>query len=1426
MVKCVLKGPALEQARALADTTESSLNTVFIATLNALLARYTAQDDVAMGIVYGRRQKGFEEVIGNFLNTVVLRTDLAGDPSFKELLSRVREVASEAYEHAVVPYESVANAARLPRRSRGASPLPLLFNSFDLSRTRTEFPPLDVERIPDITHESPFDVPLYVVRKENEVLVHWVYKPTHYRRESIEGIARHFLQLLSSAASDPEQKLSHLRMLSDDERQQLLAPPSDNSTSESRKECLHDGIDRVLKRSPESTAVIFEEATLSRGELNLRSNQLAHHLRSLGVTTGSLVAVCLPPSIDVVVAILGVLKAGGAYLPLDPAYPRARRTFIIEDAQPVAILTEEPHLELFAGSKAPIVSMSAERDVLAALPADAPENGALPEHLAYVIYTSGSTGEPKGVLVEHGSVSRLFSSTESWFRFSDQDTWTLFHSTSFDFSVWEVFGALLYGGRLVVVPYLVARSPEAFHELLARERVTVLNQTPSAFRQLIEADADAPANRELALRLVIFGGEALNFEILRSWFARHGDQHPQLVNMYGITETTAHVTYRPIWASDLERARGSTIGRPIPDLRVYILDEHLEPVPIGVSGELYVGGAGVARGYLRRPELTQSRFLPDPFSSEAGTRLYRTGDLARRLADGDLEYLGRNDEQVKVRGFRIELGEIEAALLKIEGVKQAAVLSREFAAGDRRLMGYVVPTSSACDQEGDRTTNFAGQLIERIQSELAEHLPSYMVPSAFVTLDALPFNANGKLNQAALPEPTHEQRADTEEPNSKTERELAGIWESVLCIEGVGANADFFQSGGHSLLATSLLAQVRKHFEVEVSLRDLFEASTLRNLALRIDEQRRAGATLALPSIRAVPRVDLHPLTFGQRRLWLLDRMGTGAAHNVPFILELSGPLDRQALKEALADVVARHEVLRTHFALVDGEPRQEIESTVSVEIPFVERLGLDHETRTEAVGRLLAESASKPFDLESGPVFRTLLIGLDKEEHALCVVSHHIAMDGRSMDVLTEELAACYRSRCDGSPNELEPLGVQVADYAAWQAEYLQGEWLDARLESLANELRGKLPPLLLDTDRQRPTSQTFRAGSREFELESTLTASLDALCKAADVTPAMVYVSAFGTLIARISGEERFGIGMPSAGRTREETDGLIGFFVNSLVLPADLSDAPTFLEVLSRFKRASLVAQDHQDVPFEVLVDELEPERDTSRTPLYTVAFAMQEPLGGELHASGLSFRALPAETEYVRFDIELHLIQRPAGNLCQLIYNADLFEHSSMERIGMQFMRILESASANPEAPVWSLPLMSREERRELLEDWSGARTDFPREACVHELFSECADVAPDAIALSYGERSLTYRELDHRSTRLARNLLRNGVERGSLVGVLLERDIETVIAFLAILKAGGAYVPIDPEYPDTRIAYILEDTAPPATVTVSVKIVAA
>ncbi|GAC1464696.1 MAG: hypothetical protein NVSMB9_03630 [Isosphaeraceae bacterium] len=1017
-------------------------------------------------------------------------------------------------------------------------------------------------------------------------------------------------------------------------------------------------------------------------------------------------------------------------------------------------------------------------------------------------------------MITHTNVVSLLASTHRLFHFKPTDVWTLFHSFAFDFSVWEIWGAFALGGRLVIVPYWISRSAGLFLELLEREEVTVLNQTPSAFRQLVRAEEELGGVNALSLRLVIFGGESLELESLRPWFARHGEQGPRLINMYGITETTVHVTYREILQDDLTTSYGtSPIGVPISGWRVQVLDSNLQPVPIGVVGEIYVGGPGVAQGYQAQPSLTAQRFIADPFSTTPGERLYKSGDLARRNPDGSLVYAGRADHQVKIRGFRIELGEIEAAILKHAQIYEAVVVSRNHGVDDQRLVAYVVA------KEEKRPT------VKDLRRWLEPLLPNYMIPSTFISVNSIPLTVNGKLDAESLPDPqwgTSIGGPLAAEPLSQLEEAVATIWADVLGVKNVGLHDDFFELGGHSLLATQVVSRVRNTLGIDLSLRALFEAPSVAGLCHQIEDSRTKEKRHSLSLIETASRdVDL-PLSFAQEALWFLEQLSPDQpTFNVSASARVEGELDVTALDRAFAEIVRRHEGLRTTFRLSGGRPVQVIASSLEVSLKKVDLRSFSEANRLRECQEMAREETRQVFDLARGPLVRGLILHLGDRDHVVLLTMHHIVTDGWSFGVAASELAALYEAFRHGRPSPLPDPPIQYADYSVWQRDRLQGDRLNSLLEYWTGRLRG-VPLLELPTTRKRPVMRSARGATHFFRIPASLAETVRFLGRSEGATPFMVLLAAFQTLLSRYTGQRDFAVGFPVANRTQAEVEGLIGYFINMLAIRADLSGAPTFLELLARVREEAIGAFEHQELPFELLVEALHPRRDTGRTPVFQVMFVFQNNEMPQVGRDDLGISAFNTHdgTGTAKFDLTLAMADEGPEMVGSFEYDVDLFDSSMISGIAAHFSTLLESLVSAPEVRVSDARILSVGESDQVLLGWNRTRVERPGHSRVHQFFTANALQSPDALAVEGENTRLTYRELDEQSDRLARQLQALGVGAETRVGICVERSVEMAISLLAILKAGGAYVPLDPSYPPDRLMFMLEDSHIPILVTQS------
>ncbi|AXQ55558.1 amino acid adenylation domain-containing protein [Streptomyces koyangensis] len=1182
--------------------------------------------------------------------------------------------------------------------------------------------------------------------------------------------------------------------------------------------CLDQLFAEQVARTPDATALTFRDASLTYAELDARAEVLARRLAAAGAGPERFVALLLPRSAELVVVILAVLKTGAAYVPIDPEYPAQRVGYVLDDAQAVlAVTTAEVRAGLDGIRTAtPWLLLDVDSDGDGA--GVAPDQGAGERTTppvrsagqpAYAIYTSGSTGRPKGVVVPHHNVVRLFSASDSRYGFGQDDVWSLFHSFAFDVSVWEIWGALLHGGRLVVVPQEVTRSPGDLLRLLADERVTVLSQTPSAFYQLMAADrADPRSGARLALRWIIFAGEALDLGRLDEWYARHAEDGPVLVNMYGITETTVHASFLALDRALAAGADGSLVGEPLADLGFHVLDEDLRPVPPGTAGELYVTGPGLARNYANRPGLTAERFVACPFGAP-GARMYRSGDLVRPRADGGLEYLGRGDDQIKLRGFRIEQGEVEAALQRDPAVGKAQVLVREDQPGDRRLVAYLVPA-----EDGGQVPS-----PSRLRDEALRSLPAYMVPSAFVAMERFPLTTNGKLDRRALPAPTRRHSVDAAlvPPAAGTESAVAAVWREVLGVEEVGATDDFFQIGGDSLSMVRVISRLRTVLGAELPVRTLFRARTVRELAA---EPALSGpAPGAGSAVERVDRGERLPLSFTQQRFWFAQEFAPeSVAGNVHTAFRLRGTLDAEALDAALTGLLARHEPLRTTYDADEDGVFQTVHPAGSLRCAAerADLSALPAAGREQALDRLLRAEAGRPFDLRRGPVLRALLVRLAERDHVLVIGVHHVATDGWSTNLLVAELGAFYTARLQGREPGLAPLDIGYADYAAWQRRHADSPERAAQLAHWRERLQG-VTPLQLPTDRPHPPVRSTAGAAHRFTLGRDLVAGLRAVAAENGGTLFMTLAAATQVLLARLTGRSDVAVGTAVSGRDREEFEGLVGAFINTLVLRTEVDGTASFRDHVGLVRETVLDAFGHQDVPFERLVDELCEERDASRSPLVEALVVLQNAPGGGLAMPGLRAERFPVPRSGAVLDLTLEFTERDDVLDVMIEYSTALFDAETVERLAGHLEVLLDASVAEPGRPVGELPLLTGEGHQELLAGWRGPRR--PRSPlAAHQLFARQAALRPDAVAVATAERQLTYGELDRRANRLAHHLRALGVGPDVPVALFLERDLELLVGMVAVVKAGGAYVPLAPGLPAERLGFIVEDTAAPVVIT--------
>jgi amino acid adenylation domain-containing protein len=1389
--------------KALSMSEGATLFMTLLAGFQTLLYRYTGQPDILVGTpIAGRNRLEVERLIGFFVNSLVIRTDLSGNATFGQVLRRVREKVLEAYTHQELPFELLVEELQ-PERSLSHSPIfQVMFALQSAPEQELKVAGLKLDGLDADIDAAKFDMTFALQEVGNRIEGALEYNTDLFDPTTIKRMLQHFEALLENVTAHPLELVMSFDLLGDSERQQILIEYNDVPASSPSGKSLQEIFEQHVERQPEAIAVVFEDEQVTYIELNRRANQLARHLLAVGVEPEAAVGFCLDKSIEMIVAMLAILKAGGAYLPLDPAYPRGRLHFMIEDSEAAVVLTQERLKDHLPESLSRPVYLDSEWPQVAQHSYDNLTATISGHNAAYIIYTSGSTGIPKGVYVPHKAVERLIINT-NYIDITSADVLTHVLTASFDGSTFEIWGALLCGAKLEVISKETSIFPSEFAKTIKERAVTVMLFTTSLFNEIAREQSKTLSN----VSNVLFGGDKADAKAV--WEVMQHKGRARLVNVYGPTENCVFTTVEIIESLD-EALRTVPIGRPISNTRAYALDAALNPVPIGVVGELFTSGEGLARGYVNRPDVTAEKFIPDPFDNLGGGKLYKTGDMVRVTREGKIEFLGRADNQVKLRGFRIEIGEIEAALLAQSGVRDAAVVLQQMAEGDKRLIAFVVA-------EGHQ----AERWVNELQRELKQRLPDHMVPSAILLLDEMPMTPAGKVDRRGLLEIKAVARAEGEQyiaPRSQTEQVLAAVWEDVLAVERVGVNDNFFDRGGHSLLATKVLSRVRKAFQVEITLRTLFESLTLGLLAEQIDIAMSQGIEAMLPPIVPATRDLPLPMSYGQQRLWFIDQLVPGtSAYNLPVAVRLEGTLNIAALQQSFSEIIRRHEVLRTVFKTVAGRPSQVINPPRALILPIIDLSGLPEDKREAAALRLVAAESQRPFQLAHGPLLRIRLFRLKGEDHLALVNMHHIISDGWSLGIFTAEIVELYKAFTSGEASRLDELSIQYADFTVWQTRWFEGEALEEQMAYWKRQLEG-LSPMELPTDRPRPITKTINGGHLSARFSGELSDRLNQLSRRENSTLFITMLSLFKTLLYQYSGQDDIAVGVPIAGRNRVEIEPLIGFFVNTLVLRTDLSGEPSFRELINRVREAALGAYRHQDLPFEKLVQELQPEQDLSRTPLFQIMFVLQNASQETLELPGLQLSPFEADIEAVKFDMTLNITEDQWGLTASVAYNTDLFDEVTMSRMLEHMRHLLGQAVLDPDRRVSEILPLSETEHHQILTEWNDTQSDYPYDATVIELFEAQARRSPDAIAIAFADERLTFRALDIRANQLASYLRLKGVCEETMVGLCAERSINMVVAMLAILKAGGAYLPLDPAYPKERLSFMLKDSKVTALVT--------
>ncbi|WP_339158297.1 amino acid adenylation domain-containing protein [Paenibacillus sp. FSL W8-0186] len=1385
--------------KQLANETGATLYMVLLAAYSVLLSKYSAQEDIVIGSpTAGRTHADVLHTVGMFVNTLALRLKPGAQKTFGDFLNEVKQTAFQAFEHQDYQYEDLIEQLGL-RRDMSRNPLfDTVFTLQNIDIQEAELTGLAVQSCSWDGRMSKFDLTLTVVEREQGMFIDAEYAVKLFKAATIERLLKHFVQVLRVIAADKEMKLADIELLSPEERQQMMVDFNGSRTEYPRNRTVYELFAEQAGRTPEQIALVFKEERFTYRQLDEMAGRFAQMLRELGVKPGEITAIMAEHSIEMIVAVLAVLKAGGAYLPIDHEYPADRIAYILEDSNAGLLLTKSRLLQakdmlapdmkvhitgrhiqaidledvlVTSREAGPLPSSTLTSSTPTPTTSSSPSTStpplasveASPSDLAYVIYTSGSTGKPKGVMIEHRSLLNMTSWYQTYYQLTAADKCTKYAGFGFDASVWEIFPALLSGSELHIIPEEIRYDVRLLAEYYNNSRISISFLPTAVCEQFIQLDNDS-------LRMLITGGDKLRV---------YRPTPYELVNNYGPTENTI--------VTSAFKVKGEydniPIGKPIDNVRVYILDANDKLLPVGVPGELCVAGDSLARGYMNRPDLTAEKFTSDPFYP--GERMYRTGDLARWLPEGDLEYLGRMDEQVKIRGYRIELGEVENVLLKQAGIKEAVVLAIENLRQETELCAYI-----AASREWP---------VRELREHLARELPEYMLPVHYVFLDELPLTANGKVNRHALPQPDfHSAAADNHvPPRSKTEQRLAEIWSDVLGVEQVGAHSHFFELGGHSLKAAALTAGIKEAFQVDLPLSGVFRHPILEQMAAGIDALERQGYT----EIERIPDQEDYPVSSAQKRLLILNELeGAGTAYNMPFVLQLSGSLDRSRLQQSFDALIRRHAAFRTSFALKEGELVQVIHPEVVFQIR--EMAIMDEPARIKEAIRQFVQ----PFDLQQAPLIRVGLASLRADKHILMIDMHHIISDGESVRLLVEELSELY----GGEEQSSTAARVEYKDYAVWQNKMLQSEAYRQQEQYWLERFAGELPVLTLPTDYARPQMQSFEGDSLTVRLDSDLSSRILEAAARTGTTLYMFLLAAYNILLSKYANQEDIIVGTPTAGRERKELEGIIGMFVNTLAIRTQPEGHKHFGDFLEEVKEHSLQAFENQLIQYEDLLEKLEVARDVSRNPLFDTMFAVDNVGVEEIQLDGLRMKPYPFDNGTSKFDLMVTAAEEGAEIRLDIEYAVKLFRKDTIERLIAHYVQILRAVTADMDIKLCDIGLLLEKERRQIIADFNDTATYYPRQT-IHELFEEQAEQQADRIAVVHGDTELTYRELNAKANQLAAILRDKGVGPDRIVAIIGDRTLEMIIGMLAILKAGGAYLPIDPDYPMDRVEYFLKNS---------------
>jgi len=1377
-------------------TKDSSLPVTLLTSFGVLLYRYSSQEDFIIGIPSGNKEANDPGLnTENLRDMLPIRFLFQDNATFSEILGFVKNKISKALDHNLITKKQLDQTVA----DKNSGFTSVITNvSFKFQTILQEGSDHSGDKLMgfDDSKGSAFDLALHIQEGKHSFECILKYNKELYLKETAERIGGRFITLLNAVCDNIDLPVLKLPILTEEEKNIILNVWNDTKVDYPKDKCIHQLFEEQVKKTPDQIAVVYENERMTYSELNVAANRLASYLSSQGAQEDQSVALFVERGLDMIIGLLAISKTGATYLPLDPIYPKARLTMIVEDAKPVILLTQRSLTDSAPESSAKLIFID-NQSVYEKTSSNNLSFGNS-QKPAYILYTSGSTGKPKGVPIKHLAVVNLVNSMGKLLEFSAQDILLAVTTISFDIAELEMYLPLFNGAKLVIGSQETATDMELLAEKIEECGATVFQATPVTFKMLMINSWRGKKDLKL-----IIGGEALSKDLVRELLPISRE----IFNSYGPTETTIYSVVRNLTADDATGEGYVPIGRPIDNTTLYVLNKKLMPVPIGIPGELYIGGDGISPGYLNLPNMTDERFIPNPFSTEPNQKIYKTGDLVQYFSDGNLVFLNRVDSQVKIRGFRIELGEIESAIAQFEAIKDNVVMVREDTPGNKKLIGYIILKEN---KEADLTG---------LQRFLATKLPNYMVPASFKIMDQFPVTLNGKIDRKLLPAPVEtisQLSVNHIIPLTQTEKDLVLIWSEVLRIENIGISDNFFELGGNSLIATMLITRIKKMFSVRIPMRMMFKKQTIREIANEIESSKLR--TITSDTGLKIPHLEngsnIYPLSPGQKRLWFVENFEPGQrAYNMPFDYRIKGELDTSLLEQSINILLKRHGSLRTIFPTSDGEPVQKIVEYTPIHLTVENFELLSKEEKSVLVDKYSDENELHIFDLEKGPLFLCKLLKISATEWILLINMHHAVTDGWSVKILVDELGQIYTSLEQQKPIDLPLLPITYTDFAIWQNEWLKGDDCRKQLDFWINELKGAPELLQLPMDFQRPKNQTYDGDEVQFTIDAETTIQLQSFSQQHNGSLFILLLSIFNTLISRYTTQEEFVIGIPIAGRTCEEQESLVGMLINNFPLRITPLDNMTFSEMYEMCKKKFYLAYENQELPIDRIIEELRVTRTANISPLFQVMFNLLDMFDEETSLSGSTMEMIDKRRHIAQFDLSLHIYETKKTLNCVLEYNTNLFKRSRIERMAGHFMELVNSLMINPDQKIRKIPLLTAKEKQLILGEWNATSVDFPKEKCIYQLFEEQVLKTPDSIAISDDHRKLTYTAMNDKANKLARHLHHSGAVEGSLVAICIERSTDLLVALLAIQKAGCTYIPLDPIYPKDRLALILEDGNP-------------